>query len=563
MRHRVSALCTFALVLAGLAPVGLRAQAVLGIGDDALVLPVGALRLRVLPTWTRFDSRYGKNTPNRAPGSLEPLAVDFNRDTIGIVEFERLLPLRDGLRLLAGLPDFDVSLGRTIVRLDASVLAYPIVAELGLTKRFSVGVIVPIVRTRTEARLNVNPLGREGNLGFNPALADTNIRNANNALYTQYATAVTALQALITSCANTTSTDPRCPTVRARSGTLTALAAGAAQFSGGLQSLYGASPFIPLTGTDVDAAIRARVAGFSSQFATLATLNIPAFPSGSPVAAQSLIGVNDAQRILGDPAFGVGVDPLQTIERTGIGDIEVGAKFQFLNTLEGEGKNQLDPPSGLNFRSAVTGLVRIGSGHADTPDNFIDIGTGNGQNDIEIRSQSDVIFGKRLWASVVGRYGIQLGDRQTMRITDADQPLAFAYRRFLVDRDLGDFFELELTPRFVISDYFAVSGSYLYRNKQEDRYSGTFQTRNTLDQDITLNAATLNAETEQTEHRVIAGITYSTLAAFQKGRARVPLEIFVQHAESVNGSGGSTPRIRQNQVQLRVYTRIFGGDAAK
>lgn len=69
----------------------------------------------------------------------------------------------------------------------------------------------------------------------------------------------------------------------------------------------------------------------------------------------------------------------------------------------------------------------------------------------------------------------------------------------------------------MISDYFAVSGSYLYRNKQEDRYSGTFQTRNTLDQDITLNAATLNAETEQTEHRVIAGITYSTLAAFQKG----------------------------------------------
>ena len=45
----------------------------LGIGDDALVLPQGVFRFRTLGNWTWFNERYGKDTPGRPDGALEPL----------------------------------------------------------------------------------------------------------------------------------------------------------------------------------------------------------------------------------------------------------------------------------------------------------------------------------------------------------------------------------------------------------------------------------------------------------------------------------------------------------
>ena len=45
------------------------AQRVLGVGDDALVLPRGVFRFRTLGQWTWFNERYGKDTPGRPDGA--------------------------------------------------------------------------------------------------------------------------------------------------------------------------------------------------------------------------------------------------------------------------------------------------------------------------------------------------------------------------------------------------------------------------------------------------------------------------------------------------------------
>ncbi|MDQ3808661.1 MAG: hypothetical protein M3336_00050, partial [Chloroflexota bacterium] len=528
------------------------AQAVLGPGDDALVLPRGVLRVRVLTSWTRFDERYGLNTPNRKAGSIEPLGVDFSRDTLGVQQFEVLVPLRDGLRSLSGLANSEVSLGHSVLGLAASVTTIPFVADVGVTSRLAVGLLVPVVRTRMEAVFSMNPQGREGNLGINPAFDDPT--GANSELVRQFRAAAAALTDRRAFC-QANPGEPGCAELNANGAAADTLIAQASAFADGLAEIYSdmGSVFVPVTNTELDVAIKSRIAVFGTGFSSF----------GVPTTFVGLVGAPnpltsaDAQRVLTEPAFGIAAAPLETISRIGVGDIEIAGKLQWLNSLP---RDQRFTASGFNVRSAVTALVRLGTGRPDSPDNFIDLGTGDGQTDVELRSQSDLVFGRRTWMTVVGRYAWQLRDHEVRRITAPDQPLAAAYRRQRVERDLGDYFELDVLPRFVLNDYVAVGGEYLYRHKSQDSYSGTFNVTNTLGEPITLDASILNAETRQREQRVGGGIAFSTVAAHRRGRASLPLEITYQYVRSVTGSGGRTPKVSQHIIQLRAYLPLFARD---
>ena len=559
MSRRLAPCRALVVVLLAAVPFDASAQAVLGPQDDALTLPRGALRIRVLNQWARFNERFGVNTPGRPNGALEPLAVDFNLDTIGVAQFPRVAPVQAGLRQLTGITDFTLSLGRTVVNSEVSVSATPIVAELGLTSRFSVGVVVPFVRTKNEIFFDANPEGFEGNVGFNPALASDAARTANANLVTAFTNNANALEGLVTTCTNNPTASPSCPAVRANGP---ALVAAARQFSGGIAQLYGinasaTNPFVPIENTTAQLAIESRVVAFSSNFQAF---GLPAI-NGRPTPAQSVLTVADAQRILTEAPFGVSADPLETIERSHIGDIEIGGKFLLFDTFVNRGTSRLTP-TGVNFRASVGGIVRLGTGQPDSPRNFVDVGTGNGQTDVEFRAFSDVLIGRHFWTSFIGRYGIQMKDENEQRIFEVpEKTLTASYRQQVVERDLGDYYELEANPRWVLNDYFSATAHYMFRHKFEDSYSGTFLIpgEETGIGDLTLNANTLNQQTEMREHRLGGGVSFSTVAAFQRGKMKIPLEVTYFHYQTTRGSGGNQPKIFSDQIQLRVYTRLFGG----
>jgi hypothetical protein len=112
----------------------------------------------------------------------------------------------------------------------------------------------------------------------------------------------------------------------------------------------------------------------------------------------------------------------------------------------------------------------------------------------------------------------------------------------------------------VLTEYFALSAQYYYRNKGQDRYTGTFtvDSATTGYGPVTLDASTLDRETEAREHRVGGGVSFSTLAAFDQGRSRLPVEITYFHFQTVGGSGGNVPKLFGDQLQVRVYFRLFG-----
>jgi hypothetical protein len=57
MRRALVSVSAIALAFTAVSPLPARAQRVLGVGDDALVLPRGVLRFRTLGQWTSFNER--------------------------------------------------------------------------------------------------------------------------------------------------------------------------------------------------------------------------------------------------------------------------------------------------------------------------------------------------------------------------------------------------------------------------------------------------------------------------------------------------------------------------
>jgi hypothetical protein len=535
------------------------AQRVLGIGDDALVLPRGVLRVRTLAQWTFFNERYGLNTPGREDGSLEPLGIDFALDTVGVREFPNLGALQTGLRSLTGNPNFGLTLGSTRVDLRAHITAIPLVVEAGLSRRFSVGVQIPYIHTRNSAFFDVNPNRREGNLGFNPAFGGAVPAAAaqNTAMFTQFNTAATTLEATIDACRANPGASPQCPALLAQEATARSLIANTRAFAAGVNSIYSTSPFVPIRNTDAQLAIEARVAFFRATYAN--SFGITNITTTGPFASQNTLTLRDAQTILTDSRFGVVADPLRTIDRSHVGDIDVGGKFLLFDSFGNTTANRMSP-SGLNFRAAVGGVVRLPTGQAESPHNFIDIGTGQGQTDIEGRVFADVLVGSRFWQSFVIRYNNQLSDDEEVRIIDLpNRRLAPTYRLQTVERNLGNIFEFETSPRVVVNSFFALSGHYVYRSKSEDEYTGTFTVPAAVTgfSDITLDASTLNLETEQKEHRVGGGLSFSNLYEFEQKRAKIPFEVTYLHWQTVKGTG-NVPKAFTDQIQVRLYARLFG-----
>ena len=117
--------------------------------------------------------------------------------------------------------------------------------------------------------------------------------------------------------------------------------------------------------------------------------------------------------------------------------------------------------------------------------------------------------------------------------------------------------EIDATPRYVYNDYLSLSATWTYRLKAEDKYTGTFTAEDLAGQPVALDASILGIGTEQSEQRVGGGASFSTLRAFDRGRARLPIEIQVIHWQTISGDG-YVPKQYSTQVQLRYYTRLFG-----
>ena len=550
----------FALLGALLLPPAGNAQAVAGVGDDARVLPRGALSIRTGNEWSRSFERYGKNSPGRKDGTLEPLGLDFNFDSLGTGQLESLSLVEAGVRALAGMPDFGASLGKMVVHLRDHTVTIPLGLELGLTNRFTLGLMVPFVTATSEVDFRVNPSGREPTLGFNPIFGTPMAAAVNAQLLAQFDSAAAQLTLRLAFCVANPGA-PGCSTLNANASAAQGLIQSANAFASGLGQLYGGRPgsngslFIPITGTAAQAAIEARVAAYRALYATFGS---NAITSAGPLAAQAPFTESDAQLLFTNPTFGIRAQRFGTTVTRGIGDIDVTAKLKLVDTF-GSSVTASYAPTGFNWRQSIGGLYRLATGALNAPDNFTDLGTGLHERALGIRSFTDLMFGKHFWMSLVARYNVPLADERVIRITASpDEPLAAAFRQQRVRRKLGNEFDIAINPRWTLNDYVGLAGHYYYRRKFSDGYTGTFGVSNLAGQPVTIDASALNFATEAREHRLGGGVSFSTIAAYERGKASLPVEISYFHYQTTLGSGGDVPKLAVDQMQVRIYGRFFG-----
>ncbi len=544
----------------------LPAQPIRGLGEDALTPPKGAIRVQLSTSIADFSQRYGKNTLGRNDRALEPLGADFSVDTLGVALFPGLAPVQNALRTLTGNNAFTLSLGRSAVTSSVRVQTTPVFIEAGISNRLSIGVLVPVVSSRHLVSLNVNPRGVGGNVSFNPARSGSTVDAAatlNSTLVSELTAARDQLAALLASCTANPGSNASCPGVIANAPAITS---SATAFASAIRQVYGttatrdaAAQFVPYTGSAADSAIRRRVTTFRTQFEQYGITAINAGTTG-PAAATAALTPAGFQRALTDSsALGLQAAQLNTITRQGLGDIELSVKLRLFDSF-GTGSDTIRfQPKGTGFRQSFAGAFRLGTGSIDSPADYLDVGTGSGQNDIELRSFTDIVHHRRFFTSIVARYTMQLPDEQSLRITDTpEQAFAPKWRERLVERNLGDVMEVEVTPRWIISDLFSFGAQYLFRRKAEDTYVGTFEvppSDSGLPTAITLDASTLALETSGMEHRLGWGVTFSTVASHARGKAKFPVELQYFNSRTVTGSGGNVPKLSIHQVQMRFYPK--------
>ncbi len=548
------------------------AQSAVGPLENASVPSQWELRFGIATEFVTFDERFGDS------GEREPLLARLAFDALGSGQLPALGAVEGALRSLTGLTDFRLSLGRTTTSASARVTVVPVSLELGVTRRIAVGILVPYIFTRVDAFADINRDASGANVGINPVLAGGEgaaaALAANAAFVAQLDAASAALQQSIDQCRADPGASPDCPAILADGPGLVAssgdLAAGIASVFGIDAGSNAGALVVPLAGSGAQLALGIRIELLRQALESLGAGS--AFTALGPSFAAAPATFGQSRALL--EAMGFGADPIARVDRSHIGDVELGLKMLLFDGMAGAAESgdggDDDAPAGLRTRAAVAARVRLGTGEPDSPNNFADLGTGDGQTDIELGIFADVALGSRIQSGLAARYGWQLADERAMRIPlVAGSLLAPEYSLQTVQRDLGDYVELEVNPRYAVARGLAVIGHYRYRRIAEHRYSGMFpiDAATTGFGDVVLDAANIASGAAQQEHRAGLGIVYSTADARTRGAGGavgagggrgmipVPVEVSLLHVGSFAGSGGQ-PVIANDRVQVRIF---FGG----
>ena len=117
-----------------------------------------------------------------------------------------------------------------------------------------------------------------------------------------------------------------------------------------------------------------------------------------------------------------------------------------------------------------------------------------------------------------------------------------------MSRDLGDFLEIVVSPRFSLTEAMSLAVEYTFWNKGSDAYGATSGG---------VAAEPLNLETSQTRHMLGIGAYYRTTRLFAAGRAGMPIDLAFLWQTAISGSGGQTPALGVASLSIRVPIQLY------
>ena len=516
------------------------AQAVTGAGDDAIPVSKGTVRIRIAGQWNDW-SEVWQDSAGRTVRRGVLAGIDNRR--LGVSALPQLSAAEAGIRTLTRDAAFSVSLGLLEARGDVRQSSAPIAVDVGITRRIAVGIVVPYIESRDNSQLLLNRAGNGATVGLNPTFGATTgplARAANAALLRQIAAARAELSSEIARCSDVQASG--CDAIRDNLAAAQALLARAEATQGAIAEVYGdsvrgGSPVVPFAQSLAGESVNGTIISLREAFVALGIDDLAA--GRFPVGATTAFGPNGVPALAGDTSFGLGYRRIGNTRRAGIGDIDLTASYLLFDTFGGSQRGRLTN-TGRALRSLVTAGWRFGSAGADDPFDPFDVPIGEGANALLLRSTTDVVLGRRLWASGSVRVVKPFADEMVVLAplrTDSTTFVAFTPAR--ASRALGTRIEIEAAPRLALGDFFGVSAAYLMRRTGSDALD-------VGDLRVQSGARVFQAGS--------VGVSFSTLASYVRRRSRLPLEVTYTHTFPISGSGGTVPRVASDRLELRVYT---------
>ena len=548
--HAISDLFTVALSVALVVlPVrAARAQGGLTHLDDATMVPSGQFRFQIATGWTRFDSRFAAAGSSK---STIPLGADFSFDSLGVTQLPALAGTQNAIQSLTGSP-FRLSLGATQAASDARVVVTPISVEYGFMRRLTVGLMLPLVRTRMTLQMRVNPLGTEGNVGVNPAGVSLAALAQDSAVVQQLVIASASLQSSFQACQANANANANCGALLSRPQDVTTLLQNATQFAATFGAVYGqnatvrGAAVVPVTGSTADALIKTRLTAFDSSFQAFMS-NGPRITS-TQASAGGVMGFADLSNLLTDPGI-AGYDSLKSSILIAPGDVELSARYllldQFADSVAPTG------PIGMHTRATFTGTYRLPTGQLASASNPLAIATGRGASSVAGQLALYSQWGRRLGLAASAGYVSSFGTTKTGTFPIADGAPFPPSASDAYPYTPGAVTTLSIAPRLMITKYLGVNAMYDFAHYAASNYGAVplgavAPTPIAIVEGVSAAPGTLQSAG--------FGITYSTVSEFDRGKAALPIDVTFTHLETLNGAA-RMPKYFRDQIQLRFYMR--------
>jgi hypothetical protein len=401
----------------------------------------GALRVTFDPRITTWEQVF-------TPEGRQPVGAAFAGDSL--TPWQPALALaQQTARAATGLAGYVARLGGSLLAIRSERRVTPIGFEYGMTNRLSLGATIPIVRVEVREGFREKPEG--ANVG---ALADP---SGYDTFFTSLSTALTQLNDSIAAGAYGCPSSPLCARAQALFSQGQTLASALASAVNGNPDTT--AMFLPTAGSDAGRSLSAIVSGLSRALAD--TFNIAAFSSGSfplpevPVPGSAAAGILDARLSASGLAPFGGSTPRHL--RYFTGDAEVAAKYRLFNADA--------------YAAALALVVRLPTGHQDSPNDAFDLSTGDHQTDVEGRFTGELTVWHRLWLNVSLRGARQLPGQRERRIGPADQPFLPTTTLARLRWDPGDYVSVDVAPLYRFSRLFAAGVTFGYFAQQQDRYA--------------------------------------------------------------------------------------------
>ncbi len=139
------------------------------------------------------------------------------------------------------------------------------------------------------------------------------------------------------------------------------------------------------------------------------------------------------------------------------GDVELQAKYGLIESPR--------------YALSATMLVRLPTGHQDSPDDLFDVATGDHQTDIEVQVAQELTLFDRLWLNALVRAGRQQPGTRTRRVGPESVLLIPRAARATLAWDPGDYVAVDVAPLLRFSRSFGVGLTAGYYTQTRDRYS--------------------------------------------------------------------------------------------